>query len=715
MSSISVKRRLSIGLIVSVTAAAVFLALNPAKSSAASNRENNTGRHNYWNWMNWAECSYSYLTSTSDGGYMIFEGADDGDDYLVEYYDSSFNLQSTKTVSSELPIFGAFYSDGSYYYVLTGNSNPNQSSDVETYRLTKYNQSWKRLSSCGLCESNTYLPFEAGGASIDSSGDYLVVRTCHQMYKSSDGYRHQANLTFMVDTSTMDVLDSQFRVSNPTTGYSSHSFNQYVKIDNNHVVGADHGDAYPRAVAVFYYSKDITEGSFCSIYSCATEYDVLPISGEEGDNYTYATLGGLEVSGSSYLVAGTSKDQNGSSSVKNVYVGAVSKSSGSISLKWLTDYSENAGNPFIVKISDSKLAVIWTKSSDVYYTFIDGSGNKTGSTYSAEGKLSDCQPILADGKITWYVYDGNKVIFYSIDSSTGEFSTNGLKPTATPTSTPTSTPRPTSTPKPTATPRPTHEPWPRATSTPTPTTKPTATPTKKPTATPTAKPTATPKPTVTATPKPTNKPNATPTPFITGWVQLGDVWFYYDENGHKVTGWYKVGGWFYFDDEGVMQTGWQYIDDDWYYLRPSGSMYTGWLPWGNTYYYLDSSGRMATGWKKIDGTWYYFLDSGAMVKGWKNIDGDWYYFEASGAMHKGWLLSGGEWYYMDPSGAMVTGWYRSGSNWYYFDDDGAMYTGWLNDGGNWYYLDEDGRMATGTVKIDGKRYNFDSSGVCTNR
>ena len=253
MSSLSIKRKISVCLIASVIAAAALLVLNPAKSSAdTSYRPDNTGRHNYWNWYNWAENSYSYLTATSDGGYMIFEGNRDGADYLVEYYDSSFKLQSTTTVSRELPIFGAFYSDGTYYYVLTGQSNYNQSSDVECYRLTKYNQSWKRQSSCGLCECNTYIPFDAGGASITSSGNYVVVRTCHKMYTSSDGLNHQANLTFMVDSSSMDVLDCQYIISNPSSGYSSHSFNQYVKIDNNHVIGADHGDAHPRAVAVFY-------------------------------------------------------------------------------------------------------------------------------------------------------------------------------------------------------------------------------------------------------------------------------------------------------------------------------------------------------------------------------------------------------------------------------------------------------------------------------
>ena len=643
MSSLSFKRRISVVLIVFVIAATAFLMLNPMKSIADSSRDDNIGRHNHWTHYNWATCSYSYLAATSDGGYMIFEGSRNGDDYLVEYYDSSFNLKSTKTVSRELPLFGAFYSDGTNFFVLTGQENLEESATVECFRVTKYDQSWTRLSSCGLYDCDTYAPFSAGGASVTSSGKYLVVRTCYVAYALDDGIHHQSNFTFMIDSSSMEMLGNY-------DDSVSHSFNQYVKIDDNHVVGADLGDAFPRAIVVSRYAQDITSGSFGPFYLGGKEYDVLPIPGMPGDNYTGATLGGLEITSSSYIVVGSAEnniiDRPANGYVKDVFVGSVDKSSGSISLKILTD-CEGVDNPFIVKISDSRLAVIWSKYNKLYYTFVDGSGNQTGSIFSEDGYLSDCQPILSDGKILWYVYDGDAVIFYSIDAFSGAFTTYG---TAKPTPTPTATP--------------------------------------------------------------------TPTPSITHkneWVQMGGEWFYYDDNGNKVTGWYKVGAWYYFDEFGVMQTGWQLIDGKWYYLRPSGSMYTGWLPWGNTYYYLDSSGAMVTGWKKISGTWYYFLGSGAMVKGWKQIDGIWYYLESDGAMHTGWLLSGSTWYYFNNSGAMVTGWKSSGGNWYYFDSDGAMKTGWLEDAGKWYYLAEDGHMVTGKVVIDGKEYIFDTSGACLNK
>lgn len=413
--------KLRICLAIPLITALIFFVFNPSHSMADTVRAKNTGHHDYWSWRNWAENTYSYLVTTSDG-YMIFEGADDGKSYLAEYYDSSFNLKSSKTITSELPLFGCFYSDGSNYYVLSGQNNLDESSAVECYRLTKYDKSWNKLTSCGLSNCNTCIPFDAGSAAITSSGSYLVVRTCHEMYTSDDGLRHQANLTILINTSTMKILDSQYAVSYGGYGYCSHSFNQYVKLDGNYVIGADHGDAYPRSMAISRGTADITKGTINS--NNYSQYDVLPIAGNIGDNYTYATLGGLEISGSNYMIVGSSKKQDGSSSTMNVFVGLLNKSSGATSYKWLTGYGSSdtgAGNPFLVKISDNKFAVIWMQGDKLNYAFIDGSGNLSGSIKTVSGFLSDCQPIVSGDKIVWYAYDGKLVNFFSINTSSGEF------------------------------------------------------------------------------------------------------------------------------------------------------------------------------------------------------------------------------------------------------------------------------------------------------
>ena len=52
-----------------------------------------------------------------------------------------------------------------------------------------------------------------------SYGNYLFIRTCHEMYGG-----HQANVTFSVDTSTMSVVDQLTGIQNSEFGYVSHSF-----------------------------------------------------------------------------------------------------------------------------------------------------------------------------------------------------------------------------------------------------------------------------------------------------------------------------------------------------------------------------------------------------------------------------------------------------------------------------------------------------------
>ena len=393
----------------------------PEEVAAAPVRNTVTDGRNYSYYASTTD--KNYIVPLDDGGYMTFTVNSDSNGYTAEFFNKSYESTSKKSISKELGIFGAFYSDDNGYYILTGQNNTGESATVECFRLTKYDKSWNRKGSCGLKDCNTTYPFSSGAASMASSGNFLVIRTCHKMYKASDGYNHQANVTILVNTQSMTILDSFYKVSNASDGYSSHSFNQYVKIDNNHIIGADHGDAYPRCMGVWYYKTDLTTGKLLT--KGTTFYKAFPISGEIGANQTGATLGGLEVSDTSYIIVGSSIVQgNSSSTTKNIFVSTVNKSSGGIPTKWLTsDASSNGSysNPYIVKVSDTKFAVIWSRSSTLYYAFIDGDGNIQGKVYSASGFLSDCQPVLSGNKIIWFIKDDSTGFCY-IDLTDNSFS-----------------------------------------------------------------------------------------------------------------------------------------------------------------------------------------------------------------------------------------------------------------------------------------------------
>lgn len=186
-------------------------------------------------YVQWSDTVKSYLTVCDNGNYMRVQSGAIKGKLLVEYYSSDFEPLSTKLIDNELPIFGAFYDSGNNYYVLSGQENPKQNDSLEVFRITKYDKNWNKIKSCGLYGANTTVPFDAGSARMTHSGDHLLVRTCHEMYKSSDGNNHQANVTIEVDMPSMTITDSYTGVMNVDYGYVSHSFNQFIKTDGNHI------------------------------------------------------------------------------------------------------------------------------------------------------------------------------------------------------------------------------------------------------------------------------------------------------------------------------------------------------------------------------------------------------------------------------------------------------------------------------------------------
>ena len=61
------------------------------------------------------------------------------------------------------------------------------------------------------------------------------------------------------------------------------------------------------------------------------------------------------------------------------------------------------------------------------------------------------------------------------------------------------------------------------------------------------------------------------------WSENGGVW-YYTEGGSLATGWKQIdNAWYFFEEDGSMATGWKKADDVWYYLNGNGTMATGWI------------------------------------------------------------------------------------------------------------------------------------------
>ena len=395
-----------------------FARVNAAdgKGTASYNLHNHNYRYGTWyNEWNWTEVSKSYMYS-KDGKPVRVEAL--SDKVIVEFFSPEFNLDSSKNINLELPVFGGFFCGKDALYIMFGQNNTGNSDTAEVVRIVKYDFNWNRLGSVSYYGENTSIPFDAGASDFAEYGNILYVRTCHEMYSG-----HQANMTFAINISNMTGISSYTEVMNIGIGYVSHSFNQFIRIDGDKIVAVDHGDAHPRSVVLGQYPSSASEGR---VDEWSYQYvNLLGTPGNSGANFTGTSLGGFEVSQNNYLVA-VSKvaydDNFTSNKVRNVSVLIQPKGNfdtASTKEVKFTSYAEGSGkgcaNPYLVKVSDNVFVLMWedldTTSAGVNNaaltnTFeavvIDGNGNKLSDIKTFTGALSDCQPIAFGGNVYWY-------------------------------------------------------------------------------------------------------------------------------------------------------------------------------------------------------------------------------------------------------------------------------------------------------------------------
>ncbi len=347
----------------------------------------------------------SYLFENQEGR---LERAEFIDGKLVyETYGMDGTLKESGNIPDELPLVGGFYVSDMYRFVIYGQTNSEESDDMEVMRIVKYDQDWNRVSSCSLYGENTKVPFNAGSLRFAENGDKLYIRTCHTMYGG-----HQSNLQVTVDMPSMEVTDVFSKVANINNGgYVSHSFNQFLQMDGEDLIALDHGDAYPRAAVLIKYPgiKDTTFAG-ASIEYC----NALVFPGTIGNNATGASLGGLEVSEHYYMFAGKHVN-NSASPAWNIFVNITDKNflrEQDTRMVYLTDYDADSGvtvsTPQLVKINEKTFLVLWNETdiiaerTIVHSQLIDEDGNKVTAEQSFHGSLSDCHPMVQNGQVVWY-------------------------------------------------------------------------------------------------------------------------------------------------------------------------------------------------------------------------------------------------------------------------------------------------------------------------
>ena len=198
---------------------------------------------------------------------------------------------------------------------------------------------------------------------------------------------------------------------------------------------------------------------------------------------------------------------------------------------------------------------------------------------------------------------------------------------------------------------------------------------------------------------------------VTGWYSVAGVRYYFNEDGTRASGWLEDGGnRYYLSEEGIPTVGWTKIADDTYYFAPDGAMAEGWVQLnGNNYYFMPDSGTMHVGWLELDDARYYCSTDGSTVSGWVELDGIRYQFREDGSVVTGWFEDDTRYFFGD-DGKPQSGWLEWEQKTYYLNEDGSVTTGWLEQEDARYYFLSTGRMAIGEVEVDGVSRFFSSSG-----
>ncbi len=409
-----------------ILAATLFAA--PAAVLGASvpvpEKSSNLGDNDY---RTWSSPVRSYLYE-EEGNLVRVEYLDGM--ILVERYNDSFVLLDSQKIPLDegFSLWGGFYAGEEGNYVIIGQPNPTESDDVEVIRVIKYDKNWERLDQAGLFGANTVAPFDAGSLRCTEYNGMLYVRTSHTMYASDDGLHHQANLTFSVRESDMEVTDSYHIVMNNDYGYVSHSFNQFILVDQDaNLVTLDHGDAYPRAAVLMRYKEKAGNSTFSGRVD---PVEMFSFPGQIGANDTGASVGGLAETSIAYAAALNYGER--SSNVRDIYVKFLLKEDFDMQytrLNRLTDYEEEGiytgGTPMLAPAGMDGGYVLWNVwnasgysggEKMIAYASYNSEGDVSAVT-TTQGSLSDCQPVLYNGKLTWYVTDNSAPLFYILDES----------------------------------------------------------------------------------------------------------------------------------------------------------------------------------------------------------------------------------------------------------------------------------------------------------
>ena len=390
----------------------------------------------------------SYLAETADGYMRV---AYEDPEITVEYYDDQMNYISGGTVEKELPLWGGFCAGPDAYYIVEGQNNEEEDNAAEVIRVIKYDLEWNRVGAASITGTKYFggqvrYPFDASNVSMTEAGGKLFIATGHEGYVDSNvGQGHQGLLVIKVDTDSMtgSIVKSDLY----------HSFTQHLAIQDNDLYLLEQSEGNRRTQLSEYDLGTQGNTGYCSVFD---------YGGKRTDSWAiacYASVDGLAVSDSNVLGIGTSIDQSGYDNVTketphNIYLTVTPRDNmtkDATRLVWLTDY-QGGGKAFtglnLTKVSDDRFLVCWEEGESqkdqdggvplgdptdplshwtIHYLFVDGNGDPVSDEFTQRATLSDCNPIVKNGKVVYYASSYNTLNFYTIDAKSGAFAKKAIR------------------------------------------------------------------------------------------------------------------------------------------------------------------------------------------------------------------------------------------------------------------------------------------------
>lgn len=396
----------------------------------------------------------SYLVPNASG-YMRVSFDNERKKIWIEDYNDKFMITSKRSLDLELDLWGGFYAGDDAYYIAEGQNNTEENNNKEVIRIIKYDHNWKRLGAASIkrdhvaAENSVRYPFDASSCDMIEHKGKLYLVSGHEGYVDSKyGQGHQGFLMVEVDPSSMtgrfiswdqshsfiQFLDQQGSDMYMLDQCEGSKYVRLSKYDGTYYDGNyPNSKLKPKTISVFNYAKLSTDG----VYARACR----------------ASVDGLAVSGHNILTLGTSIDQSKFSDATrstsyNIYLTVTpldNYSADATKVVACTNYADRSDNgvsfqgTYLTKVNDNRFMISWQEygkygkqdttldnplgSYILHYMFVDENGNKLSKEYTAAAPISDCEPILKDGKVVYYASNANTVNFYSIDAQTGNFET----------------------------------------------------------------------------------------------------------------------------------------------------------------------------------------------------------------------------------------------------------------------------------------------------